>query len=158
MKWVAYWTATTLIALETLAGGFMDLVHGRTEVVAGPSVVDVVTGLGYPVYVLTILGVAKLLGGATLLAPGLPRLKEWAYAGIVFELVGASASLFARGHDAGDTATPLLLAAVAIASWALRSPGRTLGQPATAPRMQAGDDPATVEGWPSPTSVPTSKQ
>ena len=158
MKSAAYWTATALIALETLAGGVMDLVHGPAEVVTGPSVVEVVTDLGYPVYILTILGVAKLLGGATLLAPGLPRLKEWAYAGIVFELAGASVSLFARGHDAGDVATPLLLAAVAIASWALRPPGRTLGQPAIAPRVQTSGDQPALEGWPSATSAPTSKQ
>lgn len=136
MKSVAYWTTTILIAAETLAGGVVDLVHGPAAIVTGPSTVSAVTSLGYPVYLLTILGVAKLLGGATLLAPGLPRLKEWAYAGIVFELIGASASLFALGHGPGDAATPLLLAAVAIASWALRPPGRTLSQPETAPRMQ----------------------
>jgi hypothetical protein len=90
-------------------------------------VVDVVTSLGFPVYILTILGVWKLLGGAILLAPRLPRLKEWAYAGIVFELTGAGVSLAVRGSGAGDIATPLLLAALAMASWALRPPSRTLG-------------------------------
>jgi uncharacterized membrane protein YphA (DoxX/SURF4 family) len=127
VKPVAYWIATTLIALETLAGGVMDLAHGRTMVIAGTPVVDVVTSIGYPVYVLTILGIWKLLGGATLLAPRLPRLKEWAYAGIVFELTAAAASLIARGYGAGDVATPLLLAALAITSWALRPSSRTLG-------------------------------
>ena len=56
--------------------------------VAGPSVVGVVTHLGYPVYILTILGVWKTLGAIVIVVPGLPRLKEWAYAGIFFELTG----------------------------------------------------------------------
>src|SRR5215467_3198649 len=104
LKSVAYWIATVLIAAETLAGGATDLAHGRSELVTGTPVVDVMTSVGYPVYVLTILGVWKLLGGATLLAPRLPRLKEWAYAGIIFELTGAAASLIARGHGVGDLA------------------------------------------------------
>jgi hypothetical protein len=127
LKSVAYWTATVFIAAETIAGGGTDLAHGRNGLVAGTPVVDVVTSLGYPVYVLTILGAWKLLGGATLLAPGLPRLKEWAYAGIVFELTAAAASLIVRGYGVGDVAPPLVLAAFALTSWALRPPSRVLG-------------------------------
>jgi hypothetical protein len=127
VKSVVYWIATALIALETLAGGAADIAHGRTILVAGTPVVDVVTSLGYPVYILTILGIWKLLGGATLLAPRLPRVKEWAYAGIIFELTGAAASLIVRGYGVGDVATPLVLAALAITSWALRPPSRMLG-------------------------------
>ena len=127
LKSVAYWIATVLIAAETLAGGATDLAHGRSGLVTGTPVVDVMTSVGYPVYVLTILGVWKLLGGATLLAPRLPRLKEWAYAGIVFELTAAAASLTVRGYGAGDIAPPLVLAALAIASWALRPSSRMLG-------------------------------
>ena len=127
MKLVAYWIATALIALETLVGGVADIAHGQTILVTGTPVVEVVTSLGYPVYILTILGVWELLGGATLLAPRLPRLKEWAYAGIIFELTGAAASLIARGHGAGDVSTPLVLAVIAITSWAFRPATRTLG-------------------------------
>ena len=127
MKASIYWMATFLVAAETLAGGATDLVHGRSLLVTGTPVLDVVTSVGYPAYVLTILGIWKLLGGVTLLAPRLPRLKEWAYAGIVFELTGAAASLIARGHAAGDIATPLLLAGLAITSWALRPPSRMMG-------------------------------
>jgi hypothetical protein len=127
LRSVAYWIATVLIAAETLAGGATDLAHGRGLVVAGAPVVDVVTSLGYPVYILTILGAWKLLGGATLLAPGLPRVKEWAYAGIVFELTAAAVSLTVRGYGVGDIAPPLVLAALALTSWALRPPSRVLG-------------------------------
>ena len=127
MKSVAYWIATVMIAGETLAGGAMDVVHGRSMVVTGTPVLDVVTSLGYPAYVLTIIGIWKLLGGATIMAPRLPRLKEWAYAGIVIELTAAAASLSVRGYGAGDIATPLLLAALATASWALRPQSRMVG-------------------------------
>lgn len=127
VKSVAYWIATALIALETLVGGAADIAHGRTILVTGTPVVDVVTSLGYPVYILTILGIWKLLGGATLLAPRLPRLKEWAYAGVIFELTGAAASLIVRGYGVSDVSTPLLLAILALTSWALRPASRTLG-------------------------------
>jgi DoxX-like family len=127
VKSVAYWIATALIALETLVGGAADIAHGRTILVTGTPVVDVVTSLGYPVYILTILGIWKLLGGATLLAPRLARLKEWAYAGVIFELTGAAASLIVRGYGVGDVSTPLLLAVLALTSWALRPASRTLG-------------------------------
>jgi hypothetical protein len=76
MKQIGYWVTTAAIALETLAGGGTDLVHGGTELVAGQPVVQIVTHEGYPVYVLTILGMWKLLGGITLLIPRFPRRKR----------------------------------------------------------------------------------
>jgi hypothetical protein len=130
---ILYWTTTALIVLETLVGGFVDLAHGRTGVVSGPYAADVVVGLGYPVYVLWIIGIWKILGAITLIAPGLLRLKEWAYAGIVFELSGAVASLAACGHTA-DMAAPLSFLFLALASWALRPPSRTLGKPVMSQR------------------------
>jgi hypothetical protein len=127
MKSIGYWVATTLIVLETFVGGITDLVRGGTELVAGPPVAGVVTHLGYPVYVLSILGVWKLLGAIVIAAPGLPRLKEWAYAGVVFELTGAAASYVLHGEITSDLAAPLVLAALAMMSWALRPEGRVLG-------------------------------
>jgi hypothetical protein len=104
----------------------VDLTHGRGSVFSGPRVVDVVTSLGYPVYVLTILGIWKIPGAITLVAPGLRRLKEWAYAGIGFELSGAVASQAAR-RQWSDVTAPLVLLGLALCSWALRPPRRTLG-------------------------------
>jgi DoxX-like family len=117
---------TTIIGLETLAGGVTDLIRGRTMLVAGPFVAEIVTGLGHPAYFLTIIGVWKVLGGIVLFAPGLPRLKEWAYAGVFFELSGAAASFVLHG----DAPQELILAfaSFAVASWALRPPGRVLGE------------------------------
>jgi uncharacterized membrane protein YphA (DoxX/SURF4 family) len=123
---IAFWTATALIGSETLAGGITDLIHGRESVVAGRPVVDVVTQLGYPVYVLRILGILKVAGAVVLFLPRLPRLKEWAYAGVTFELTGAAASHVLRGNGARDVLTCLILTAFAVASWALRPPSRTL--------------------------------
>jgi uncharacterized membrane protein YphA (DoxX/SURF4 family) len=97
-KMVFYWITTILIALETFAGGFVDLTHGQTDVFNGPRVADVVTSLGYPVYVLAILGILKIPGAITIVVPGFLRLKEWAYAGIVFELSAAAVSHAVCGH------------------------------------------------------------
>ena len=130
---IFYWTTTTLIALETLVGGFADLTQGRTVPVKGPLVTEVLAGLGYPVYVLWIIGIWKILGAITLIVPGFLRLKEWAYAGIVFELSGAVVSLAACGHTA-ELIAPLFLLCLALASWALRPASRTLGKPLIAQR------------------------
>jgi len=137
-KAIGYWATTLFVALELLVGGLTDLLHGREALVAGQPVVAVVTHLGYPVYVLTILGGWKLLGGVVLLMPRFPRLKEWAYAGTVFEMTGAAVSWWVRGADAGTISFPLLVAALALASWALRPPDRTLGVLFPATRSRAG--------------------
>ena len=126
MKVICYWVTTILIALETLAGGVTDLMRGRANLLSGPRVVDVVTSLGYPVYLLAILGIWKIPGAIVLVVPGFLRLKEWAYAGIVFELSGAAASQAVRGRPS-DIIAPLVLLGLALSSWALRPPSRTLG-------------------------------
>lgn len=126
-KAIGYWVTTSFVALELLAGGLTDLAHGREALVAGQPVVAVITQLGYPVYVLTILGGWKLLGAVALLVPRLPRLKEWAYAGTFFEMTGAAVSLWVRGADVGTVSFPLFVAALALASWALRPRDRALG-------------------------------
>lgn len=115
-----YWTTTTLIALAFLSGGAAYLsragfaLQGMAE-------------LGYPVYFVTVLGVWKVLGGLALLAPRLPLLKEWAYAGIAFDLTGAACSHAAVGHPAVKVIVPLVLLGIAAASWALRPASRRLG-------------------------------
>lgn len=91
----AYWAVTLLIALETLVGGVTDLIRGKEILVWGAPAAAIVTHLGYPLYFLRIIGFWKVLGGIVLLVPNCPRLKEWAYAGIFFELSGAAASWLA---------------------------------------------------------------
>ena len=136
-KTLAYWTATAIVTMELVAGGVTDFAHGRTVLIAGEPVVEVLEHLGYPTYLLTILGVWKVLGAAALLAPGLPRLKEWAYAGTFFELTGAALSGLAIGDSVDSIATPCFLAACAVASWALRPQSRILGVLSVPPRHPA---------------------
>src|SRR5258708_1619369 len=73
MKVIGYWVTTVAVALELLAGGVTDLIHGGTELVAGQPVVQIVTHEGYPVYLLTILGVWKIPGTIAVLT-----LASWA--------------------------------------------------------------------------------
>ena len=130
-KVVSYWIATVLIALETFAGGIVDLLHGRTNVFSGVPVVDIVTRLGYPVYLLTILGIWKLCGSITLIVPGLLRLKEWAYAGFFFAMSGAAVSHIVSGDGVKDIFPSVLLLTLTVVSWYFRPANRKL-TPATA--------------------------
>lgn len=116
---IGYWVATGIIAFVFASGGLAQLAR-RPENVEG------LVQLGYPAYVCTILGLWKVLGAAALLVPRFPRLKEWAYAGIVFELTGAAASQAFSGGSVGHVVAPLVLGAIALASWGLRPESRTL--------------------------------
>jgi uncharacterized membrane protein YphA (DoxX/SURF4 family) len=125
-KMIGYWLSTTILVLELLVAGVTELLHGRELLVVGDPVVQVIAQLGYPVYLLTILGCWKLLGAIALLVPRFPRLKEWAYAGTFFNMTGAAASWALRG-DYVDALWPLFMAVLVMVSWALRPQGRTLG-------------------------------
>jgi uncharacterized membrane protein YphA (DoxX/SURF4 family) len=116
---IGYWVTTAMVAFVLLSGGAAQLARV-------PQNVEGMVHLGYPLYLMPILGVWKVLGGIALLAPRFPRLKEWAYAGAFFDLTGAAASHFFVG-DTGHSVFPLLFALVTLASWALRPAGRTLG-------------------------------
>src|SRR5664279_6085352 len=90
-KGVAYWTMTILVASLIGSGGIAQMAQFRVN----PH--GVVPILGYPMYFFLILGFWKALGAIAILAPGFPRLKEWAYAGIIFDLTGAAASCALSG-------------------------------------------------------------
>jgi hypothetical protein len=116
----AYWTTTALVALAFLSGGAAYL--SRAEFALSG-----IAELGYPAYFVTLLGAWKVLGGLAILAPRLPLLKEWAYAGIAFDLSGAVFSHAAIGHPVVKGIAPLVLLALTAASWALRPASRKLG-------------------------------
>jgi uncharacterized membrane protein YphA (DoxX/SURF4 family) len=116
-KAITYWICTVLIAFAFLSGGVVDLMRP-------PQALEGMTHLGYPPYFMIILGVWKVLGGIAILLPGFRLVKEWAYAGMIFDLTGASASHLATGDDARHILVPLVLAALVFASWALRPEGR----------------------------------
>lgn len=119
-KVIGYWATTGIIGLLIGSGGIM-------QVMRRPDAVEGIAHLGYPVYFVVLLGVWKVLGALAILAPRLPRLKEWAYAGIFFDLTGASVSHAASGTGAGNVIGPAVFAVVLMASWALRPESRTLG-------------------------------
>ena len=119
-KLIVYWVSTALVVFELTMGGAWDVLRV-------PQVRGLIERLGYPPYFLVILGTWKLLGTVALVIPRFPRLKEWAYAGVFFDLTGAVVSLFASGLiDVGAMAYPILMIGVAVASWALRPPSRRL--------------------------------
>jgi hypothetical protein len=117
LKLICYWVVTGVAALELVVGAEWDLARR-------PDVVQLVTHLGYPAYLLNILGFWKLLAAVAWLVPGFPTLKEWAYAGVFFETTGAAASHIVSGNGVVAAAGPLILTALAIASWALRPQNR----------------------------------
>ncbi|HTA88401.1 MAG TPA: DoxX family protein [Polyangiaceae bacterium] len=127
---IAYWVSTALIAAAFVLGGAIDAT-------ARPPAVAFLAHLGYPAYFATLIGVWKVLGGVAVLAPRLPRLKEWAYAGIFFDLTGAAVSHAASGDGASKVLTPLVLVGIGFASWLLRPQSRKLS--ATPADATAGD-------------------
>ncbi|WP_437959547.1 DoxX family protein [Sorangium sp. So ce119] len=127
-KSIAYWMTTGILVFAMSSGGLSELARR-------PETIDGMKQLGYPVYFVMILGVWKLLGSLALLAPGLPRVKEWAYAGIVFNMTGAAVSHLVCHSAAWHVAVTLGFAALAVASWALRPESRKLCRDASiAPR------------------------
>jgi len=129
MKTTLFWISTGLLAAVLLLGGVMDVLRA-------PPVVQTITALGYPAYVATLLGVWKVLGAAAIAAPGLPRLKEWAYAGVVFDLSGATVSHLVSGSPAFHPVITTTLLVVAGLSWATRPASRRLTAP-VAPQRES---------------------
>jgi hypothetical protein len=87
----------------------------------------IVRHLGYPDYFLTILGVSNLLAAVALLVPGIARVKEWAYAGLLFNYGSAAISHAAVGDRIWMVLTPLVFAGIALVSWAFQPKERLRG-------------------------------
>jgi hypothetical protein len=115
----SYWTLTALTAV-------LFAVPGAALLLGVPHFTQDMAHLGYPAYFLAILGTWKLLGSLVILAPGLPRLKEWAYAGMVFDATSAALSRAAVGDGAVTIIVPLIITALVLLSWMLRPAGRVL--------------------------------
>jgi hypothetical protein len=117
---IAYWAATILGPASFVIGGYLHLTRD-------PQVMATLAHLGYPPYFATILGFWKLAGATAIVVPGIPRVKEWAYAGFFFDLTGAAATRAFVGDGIGDIVAPLVFLALVLASRALqpwRQPGR----------------------------------
>src|SRR5215510_3757674 len=118
-KSIAYWMTTGMVVFAMLSGGIAELARR-------PETIDGMRLLGYPVYFVMILGFWKVLGSLALAMSGFPRVKEWAYAGIFFNMTGAAVSHLVCHDAAWHVGVTLGLAALTVASWALRPASRTL--------------------------------
>ena len=110
---ILYWTATLLFVLPLTWSAILYFIEA-------PKMVATMTHLGYPIYFLKILGTAKCLGAAAILYGGFPRLKEWAYAGFTFDLIGACWSHLSSGDPVYIAAVPvgfLVLMVISYQSW-----------------------------------------
>ena len=107
---ILYWTFTGLFAAMMLLSSIPDIMNT-------PEAVAFMTTLGYPPYFTPFIGVMKVLGVIGILVPGFPRLTEWAYAGLVFDLVGATYSQIAIGLPMGGLAFMLIVLALAFSSY-----------------------------------------
>lgn len=116
MRSIVYWITTALLAFILISGGLW--------LMAGSQPMDAY--LGFPAYFWQILGFWKILGGIAILVPRFPLLKEWAYAGIVFNMTGAAAARIFVGDSAGHIIAPLVITGIAVASWYLRPESRTV--------------------------------
>ena len=114
-----YWVFTGLFCAAFTMGGTSHLL--RLENVA-----ESMAALGFPAYMMTILGVAKLLGVMALLVPGQPFLKEWAYAGFAFDLLGAVASHLFAGDPIFSIIPPIVVFGLGAGSYAFRPASRRL--------------------------------
>ena len=132
LKTAAFWVATIFGPTSFVIGGVIGLT-------SSPEAVEGLRHLGYPAYFGVMLGVWKLSGAIAITVPGLPRLKEWAYAGFFFDLTAAAISHASLNDSVTDVVAPLGFLALVIASYVLRPDSRKLsaqmgGIDAAAPR------------------------
>jgi hypothetical protein len=110
---ILYWTVTGIF------GAFM-MFSAIPNILLQPESVEILTNqLGYPKYFIPFIGVAKALGVIGILVPGFPRLKEWAYAGLFFDLLGATYSVISVGGFDPAMLTMILIFGFLFASYAL---------------------------------------
>ncbi len=107
---VIYWIFTSLFA-------FMMLGSAIPDIFSVPMAVEGFRKIGYPAYLLPFLGIAKFLGVVAILVPGYPRIKEWAYAGLVFDLSGATWSIISSGGLVSEWSFMILPFILAVGSY-----------------------------------------
>ena len=105
--------------MESMAGGVADIMQV-------PVYIKSLLHLGYPAYFSVILGLGKVLAAIAILIPRYARLKEWAYAGLVFQFIGAITSQIVVGDSVVVLIAPFIFLCLVIASWSLRPPSRRM--------------------------------
>jgi hypothetical protein len=108
---IIYWIFTSLFALLMLSSAIPDILSSPV------AVKGMHEGLGYPVYFIPFIGVAKLLGVVAILIPGYPRIREWAYAGLFFDLSGATYSIMSSGAPVANWIFMVLPLGLGISSY-----------------------------------------
>jgi uncharacterized membrane protein YphA (DoxX/SURF4 family) len=119
---IIYWVATVWLTLGMVATGVGQLFYAKE----GQGGADMLAHLGYPLYLLTLLGVWKLLGAIAVLIPGYSLLKEWAYAGFFFLTTGAIFSHVASSEPVIEIFPALLLLILTVLSWYFRPADRKI--------------------------------
>lgn len=114
-----YWIVTIFLSLGMTAGGIQQMLQ-----IGGYN--EIVTKLGYPLYLLTILGVWKILGVIAILIPKFQLVKECAYAGFFFAMSGAFISHLAVGQPFSEAVPSLTLLVATVLSWYLRPANRKI--------------------------------
>lgn len=107
---VYFWVFTGLLIPSLGYGSFMELM-------GNPESIEILTGLGYPAYLSPFLGFARILALIVIFIPRFPRLKEWAYAGLVFDIIGAIYSQLAVGNPLTYIIFPILILLVVFTSY-----------------------------------------
>jgi hypothetical protein len=123
---IIYWISTLWLALGMVSTAAVQLLKVQSEGALAPPGVYGMTHLGYPVYLLTLLGVWKMAGVIAVLVPKFPVVKEWAYAGFFFTMSGAVFSHIANGDPMNSLIPSLLLLVLTVVSWYFRPAGRKL--------------------------------
>ncbi|MDV7696042.1 DoxX family protein [Chryseobacterium soli] len=116
---VIYWIFTAWLSLGMLSTATVQLLKNKDEV-------ENFTHLGYPLYLMTLIGIWKILGVIAVLIPKRPLLKEWAYAGFFFVISGAIISHIASDHNFSKIFASLLLLVLTIISWYFRPAERKM--------------------------------
>jgi uncharacterized membrane protein YphA (DoxX/SURF4 family) len=116
---IIYWISTLWLSLGMTSTGIVQLLKMEDEV-------DNFNQLGYPLYLLTILGIWKMLGVIAVLIPKFPLIKEWAYAGFFFTMSGAIISHIAVSDPIIKIFPPLLLLVLTVVSWYFRPSSRKI--------------------------------
>ena len=116
---IIYWVATIWLSLGMVSTGLVQLLRVKEEA-------DMFARLGYPDYLMIMLGVWKMLGVIAVLVPRFPLVKEWAYAGFFFAMSGAALSHIINGDEAKELFGPMLLLILTVVSWYFRPAERKL--------------------------------
>lgn len=117
---IIYWVSTIWLSLGMVATGAFQVVKAKS----GQGGADMIAHLGYPIYLLTLLGVWKILGVIAVLIPKFPLLKEWAYAGFFFVVSGAIFSHLSVNDSVSSLFPALLLLILIVISWYFRPADR----------------------------------